>query len=191
MVLHPEFGINQHLRFWATDAVAPLTVRPEAVKPVWDRFAARAVALGFAAPECVTTADPDVRLLVDGRALRPLGDAAGEVLSSVVPEGAASVRLLSRATIPGLVHPWLDDPRHLGVAVRAMVLRDRGGEIVIGADHPALTDGRHAPEHAPDGTPWRWSDGDAGVPLVSDGPCRLDIVLSETMTYVEAPGLAA
>ena len=67
MILHPEFEINQHLRCWETDACAPLMVRPEVVKPVWDRFAARALALGFAEPAYATTTDPGIRLMVDGR----------------------------------------------------------------------------------------------------------------------------
>jgi antigen 43 len=187
-ILRPELGINAHLRCWGTDACAPLTVRPEAVKPVWERFVARATALGFVAPEYATTTDPGIRLLVDGRTLRPLATragAAGQTISFVVPEGAGSVRLVSRSTNPALLRPWLDDPRHLGVAVCAMVLRDRTGETVVGADHPALTDGWYAPEHALDGTPWRWSDGDAVLPLLAEGPCQMDIVLSETMTYVE------
>jgi hypothetical protein len=195
MILHPEFGINEHLRCWETDACAPLIVRPEAVKSVWDRFAARAVALGFVAPAHTTTTDPGIHLLVDGRMLRPLanqtGQAAGGTVNFVVPEGAASVRLVSRTTIPGVLHPWLDDSRRLGVAVRAMVLRDRTGETVLAADHPALTDGWYAAEHTPGGAPWRWSDGDAVLPLVSDGPCQLGIALSETITYVEEVGTYA
>ena len=143
-ILRPELGINAHLRCWETDACAPLMVRPEAVKPVWERFAARAAALGFVAPEYATTADPGISLLVDGRILRPItsrAGAAGETVSFVVPEGSGSVRLLSRSTDPALLRPWVDDARHLGVAVRAVVLRDRTGETVVGADHPALTDG--------------------------------------------------
>ena len=79
----------------------------------------------------------------------------------------------------------------MGVAVRAMVLRDRPGETVLGADHPALTDGWHAVEHSPDGVPWRWSEGNAALPIVSDGPCVLEIDLSETTTYVDETGSSA
>jgi len=61
-----------------------------------------------------------------------------------------------------------------------------GGSVLsIGADHPALTDGWQAVEHTPDGAPWRWSAGDADLPVVSDGPCMLEITLSETTTYID------
>lgn len=61
----------------------------------------------------------------------------------------------------------------------------------MGADHPALTHGWHAPEYAPDGALWCWSDGDAVVPLVSDGPCLLEVILSEITTYIDGDRLAA
>ena len=175
-ILHPEFGINEHLRCWETDACAPLIVRAEAVKPVWERFAARAVALGFRAPEPTTTTDPGLRLVVDGgRCGR--WRSRSQMVRFVVPDGARSVRLVSRSTRPARVGPWLDDPRRLGVAVRSMMLRDRTGRPCSDADHPALTDGWHAAEYAADGAPWRWSDGDAVLPIVSDGPCLLEITL--------------
>jgi hypothetical protein len=185
-VLHPEFEINQHLRCWETDAYAPLMVRPEMVKPVWDRFADRAAALGFTALVYATTTDAGICLMVDGKLVRPLG-APGRTVSFVMPEGADQVRLVSRSINPGVLRPWLDDQRRLGVAVRSIVLRDRSGETVLGADHPALTDGWHAVEHSPDGVPWRWSEGDAALPIVSDGPCVLEIDLSETTTYLDGP----
>jgi len=86
-----------------------------------------------------------------------------------------------------LLRPWLDDSRRLGIAVRSIVLRDRTGETELGADHPALTNGWHAVEHSPDGVPWRWSEGDAVLPIVSDGPCVIEINLSETTTYLANP----
>lgn len=185
-ILHPEFSINEHLRCWETDACAPLMVRPEVVKPVWDRFAARAIALGFMPPEPATTTDPGIRLTVEGRTVRPLA-AEGQTISFMVPEGAESIRLVSRSVVPSVLRPWLDDPRRLGVAVRSMVLRDRSGETVLGADHPALTDGWHGAEQADDGACWRWSGGDASLPIVSDGPCVLEVMLSETTTYLDNP----
>jgi len=40
--LNPDFRTGRHLGRWETDACAPLIVRPEAVRPIWERFAARA-----------------------------------------------------------------------------------------------------------------------------------------------------
>ena len=182
-MLHPEFAINAHLRCWETDACAPLMTRPEVVRPVWERFARRARGLGYATPEHATTTDPGICLNVDGRTLRPLGT-DGLTVSFLLPDGAGSVRLMSRATNPGVLRPWLDDPRDLGVAVRSFALRDRSGETVLGADHPALTVGWHAAEYAEDGSTWRWSDGGGVLPILANGPCLLEITLSETITYL-------
>ena len=187
-MLHPEFEINANLRCWDTDACAPLMVRPEMVRPVWQRLAVRAKALGYAEPVLATTSDPDLRLEVDGKTVRPLlvhGRMGDRMVSFMVPEGAASVRLVSRSAQPAERQPWVDDPRLLGVAVRSMALRDRTGETVLGADHPALTDGWHAAEHAADGAPWRWTGGDAVLPIISDGPCLLEITLSAAATYLD------
>jgi hypothetical protein len=184
-ILHPEFGINEHLRCWEHDACAPLTTRPEAVRPVWERFVRRAVALGFSMPPRATTTDADIRLIVNGKIVRPLA-IAGNSMSFVLPEGAVSVRLQSRSIKPGLLRPWLDDPRRLGVAIRSVIMRDRTGQTEACADHPALTDGWHAVEYAPDGSPWRWSGGNATLPIMSDGPCVLEVTFSETTTYRHA-----
>ncbi len=184
-ILHPEFSINEHLRCWETDACAPLLLHPEAVKPVWERFAARAAALGFRAPAVATTTDPGLHLIVDGRTVRPLV-VQERMVRFVVPEGAHSVRLVSRSTLPSQLDPWVDDPRRLGVPVRSMMLRDRTGDIVLDADHPALTDGWHAAEYANDGAPWRWSGGDALLPIQSDGPCLLEITLSGITQYIDS-----
>src|ERR1019366_9276451 len=149
MILHPEFGINEHLRCWETDACAPLMARPEEVRPRWERFAERARSLGFAEPAHATTTDPALRLIVDGRTVLPFltqQEMDSRTVRFVIPEDAASVRLVSRRAAPVEARPWLDDPRLLGVAVRAMMLRDRTGQTVVGADHPALTDGWYAPE---------------------------------------------
>jgi len=184
-ILHPELNINENLRCWATDACAPLTVASEAVQPVWQRFADRAVALGHAAPVYTTTRDAGIHLNVDGKILRPLA-AQGKTISFMLPAEARSVRLVSRATRPSALTPWLDDPRNLGIAVRSVTLRDHSGEVVLNADHPALQSGWHAAEHAPDGAFWRWTEGDAVLPIQADGPCAVEIALSETTTYIES-----
>jgi len=189
-ILHPELNINENLRCWETDACAPLMAKPEVVKPVWQRFADRAVALGHTAPVYETTLDAGIHLIVDGKVVRPLA-AQGKTVSFMVPGEARSVRLVSRATRPSALTPWLDDPRTLGVAIRSVTLRDPQGESVLNADHPALRDGWHAPEYTADGSFWRWSAGDAVLPFVTSGPCTLEIALSETTTYIERATLLA
>ena len=121
-ILHPELNINESLRCWETDACAPLTVKPELVKPVWQRFADRAVALGHTSPVYETTRDAGIHLLVDGKIVRPLAT-EGKTITFMVPGKADQVRLVSRATRPSALTPWLDDPRTLGVAIRSVTLR--------------------------------------------------------------------
>jgi hypothetical protein len=182
-VLHPEFNINESLRCWETDACAPLTVKPELVQPVWQRFADRAVAMGYSAPVYETTQDAGIHLVVDGKIVRPLAT-EGKTITFMVPGKADSVRLVSRATRPSALTPWLDDPRTLGVAIRSVTLRVPSGESVMNADHPSLRDGWHAPEYMADGTFWRWSAGDAVLPFVTTGPCTVEIAVSGTTTYI-------
>src|SRR6185312_3446029 len=126
--------------------------------------------------------------LVDGRTVQPLparSEAADRTVSFLIPENAASIRLVSRRATPVEVWPWLDDPRSLGVAVRGMTLRDRSGETVASADHPALTEGWHAAEYSENAAPWRWTTGDAVLPIVSDGPCLMELTLGTGLTYVD------
>jgi len=184
-ILYPEFALNARLRCWDTGACAPLLTRPEAVKPVWDRLAARAEALGFVPPAIAATADPGIHLLVDGRVVPPLSG-SGRAVTFLMREGARSIRLRSRAAVPEETRPWIDDPRRLGIAVRRFVLRDRSGDTVLDADHPALMQGWHAAEHTPDAAPWRWTDGDADLPIEAVGPCLVEIDLCGVMAYPAA-----
>jgi len=181
--LHPEFTIDEHLKCWEAHACAPLAVAPELVKPVWQRFVDRAEALGFSAPVYETTEDAAIHMLVDGKVLRPLS-ATDRTVSFMLPATAKSIRLVSRAIRPSALTPWRDDPRTLGVAIRSVTLRDRTGESVMGADHPALRDGWHAPETAADGSLWRWSTGNGELPIELDGPCAVQIALGGTTSYI-------
>jgi hypothetical protein len=189
-LLHPDLTINENLRCWEEDACAPLTVSPDAVKPVWDRFAARAQALGFAAPEFEMTNDAAVHLVVDGKRVRPTQSRDG-MASFMVPAGARSVRLVSRSVTPGKLTPWHDDFRSLGVAVRSVTLRDRAAVTVLSADHPALTTGWHAAETAADGTMWRWTDGDEILPIHGAGAFSVDVAFHTASTYEHEDRLAA
>jgi hypothetical protein len=184
MILHPEMTLNESLRCWEADACAPLMVKPEAVKPVWQRFADRAVAMGYAQPVHATTTNADIHLIVNGKIVRPLATQDNTV-SFMVPANARSIRLVSRATRPSALTPWLDDPRTLGVAIRSVTLRGQTGESVLNADHPALREGWNTAEHTGHGDFWRWSTGNAALPFVTSGPCTLEIALSETTTYIE------
>ncbi|SIQ05023.1 MULTISPECIES: Hint domain-containing protein [Acidiphilium] len=100
----------------------------------------------------VTTADP-------GLAIRHTGGAA---------------IIASRSAIPGHLTPDPRDRRRLGVKIASLSV----GGTPIPLDHPALSQGWHAPE--PDG---RWTDGNACVPAELLAGGRLEIGLAATVEY--------
>lgn len=193
LVLHPEFHLNAHLKCWETDACAPLAVSQEMVRPVWQSLVERAESLGYQRPDFATTTDPELRLVVDGRAIRPLSSDAGRYVFTL-PAGTASVHLTSRASVPSHFEAYRDDWRHLGVAVRRIVVRDSTGTTELPPDHPGLTQGWHKVERNAS-TMWRWMDGDAVLPVrPTDGPALLEIHVASVMKHVVkdvAPGRLA
>ena len=183
LVLHPEFTVNAGLKAWETHACAPLTVQPEAVRPVWQRFADRALEMGFAAPQPETTAEADLHLLANGRTIRPMTAQDGRYVFAV-PAGCKTVHLVSRATIPSDLAAWCDDWRSIGVAVTRMVARTQAGQMVIPADHPALAHGWH-PVETDGASSWRWTDGNAELSLGAlDGPAILEVHVGSTPRYI-------
>ena len=182
LMLHPEFHVNAGLRHWEADACAPLTVRPDAVLPVWRPIADRAVALGHTPPEFATTTDADLHLLADGRRIDTIAT-AGDTHSFLVPAGVQSLVLASRSVVPHELTPYLDDPRQIGVSVRHIVMRGRTDRVEFSPDHPSLTCGWHAPEKA-EGALWRWTLGQGALPVgVVDGPMILEITVASTTIY--------
>jgi hypothetical protein len=109
-------------------------------------------------PKPATTADPGLRLDVDGRAVAPLEVAGGVYRFSVGP-GAARVRLVSRSVVPGGDDPDAGDQRRLGVALHRVVLRRPGLELFLPHDDPSFVEGFHPAEAG-----HRWTDGAAVLP---------------------------
>lgn len=181
VVLHPEFAVNAALKRWDSDAVAPLSVTRPEVGPIWQDLAWRAAALGYRPRRFETTPDPDLRLLTDGRAARAVArDATHAVFA--IPAGARAARLCSRWDIPADQVPGLDDFRRLGVRVERIRLRRNGQVTDIAPDSPALRRGWHAPES--DGPrAWRWSSGDAWIPLPGGPALLLEVWLGDGMAY--------
>jgi len=183
LVLHPEFALNAHLKCWQTDACAPLTVAPDAVEPVWHDLAARAESLGYQRPGHVTTDEPSLHLLADGKVVRPLSRDGNRYVFAV-PAHVDALRLRSRATVPSHLVAYQDDWRALGVAVRRLVVRDNSGMIEMPPDHPNLGRGWYLVERD-DATMWRWTNGDAFVALPErEGPALLEVHVGMTMTYI-------
>jgi hypothetical protein len=164
---------------------APVLTGGPAVDAIWRRL------LDRAGPRASLplTQDPDLHLLVDGvrrnASIRHRGLYVFEL-----PDRPASVRLVSRASVPqelGLAR----DPRPLGVAVRRIALLHAGRLAAITADDAALADGFHAFEAD---NAFRWTDGDAVVPAALfdgvEGPARLEVMVGCTTTYRDEGGAA-
>jgi antigen 43 len=144
------------------------------VRPVWHRLAERAKALGQPAPKPATTTDPGLLIVAGGRTLRPLCGEDGHYIFAL-PKGATEIRLVSRASSPTDVRPWLDDRRCLGACVERILLRGANEIREIPLDHPALSHGWWAVEQ--DGSALRrWTGGNAVLPLPTmGGPIMLEI----------------
>ncbi len=168
LILHPDFR-GQSGR--VAGSVAPFADTPETVKPVWDRLAARAKARGVPLPVRPITADPEPRIVVGDRVLRPIETGPDRYVFAL-PPGSDMPRLLSRASIPSENEPWREDRRTLGLSVRRIRLREGGTVTDLPLDHPEMTRGWWAVER--DGQAIRrWTTGEAMLPLPPATGARL------------------
>jgi hypothetical protein len=159
---------------------APVLTGGPIVDAVWQRVLDRA----GRRPGVPLTDDPDLHLLVDGARLDAQKRMDGVYVFSLrdVPHEA---RLISRAAAPqelGLAR----DPRSLGVAVRRIIVRQRGRSRMVRAQETLLDMGFHAYEAEPD---FKWSDGDAVLPAEMFarfvGPFEVSVHLGGTARYIE------
>jgi hypothetical protein len=106
------------------------------------------------------TADPDLRLDVDGARLAPTAVAAGTYSFRVGP-GASVVRLMSRTAVPAEFGAKAagGDIRRLGVPIKGLVMRGRTLDLSLPHDDPSLTEGFHPAERG-----HRWTDGGGVLP---------------------------
>jgi hypothetical protein len=174
MILHPDLTDEGNYSAREVSSCAPFVSDETEVRPVWQRLVDRAAALGQPAPLLETTTDPAPRLIAKGRTVKPMCGENGRYIFAL-PEGAAEVRLASRAAAPTDVRPWLEDRRRLGLYVERIVLRGADDVREVPVDHPGLSQGWWAVERS--GTALRrWTDGNAVVPLPQiDGPAMLEI----------------
>lgn len=120
---------------------------------------------------------PALRLDAPGAA--PCGE-AGFTLPAPPPDGA---RLLSRSGVPMELDAGSQDGRRLGVAIRAIELRQGARLRVLDAADPALdgVPGWHGAEEAGE-LRWRWMDDDAALPAAifagfAEAPLTLALTL--------------
>jgi hypothetical protein len=183
LTLHPDLSAGDEQARRLSSSCAPFVADAEQVRPVWWRLAIRASQLGFAVAEPDTTTDPALRLSVDGRPCWPVATENDRHVF-ILPRAAASVRLISRATAPCAVTPWVEDRRQLGVAVGRIVFGGSAGAFELAADHPSLADGWWAAERD-DSKLWRWTNGNAALPL-PQGASIVEIQLAGANTYLRS-----
>ena len=161
--LHPDLSAAHDQARRGTFSCAPFATDVARVSPVWAKLAQRAVQRGHTISAPVTTDDPALCLLVDGR-VRPPASHGEHHYVFTLSACTHDVRLLSRSTKPCNLTPWVDDQRSLGVAVKRIVSSGKAGVIEIPVDAPFLTDGWWDAERN-NATIWRWTNGQARLPL--------------------------
>ncbi len=182
MVLHPDLtGETDHPTREA-NSCAPFVSDEASVRPVWQRLAERAAAIGRPMTRRMTTTDADLRMMAKGRVIKPIyGD--DKLVIFTLPRDAKEVRLVSRAQSPNEARPWLSDTRQLGVPVARIVLRGADEVREVPVDHPDLVDGWWTVDR--EGLMMRrWTDGEAVLPLPPmRGAAMLEVHLAGAMTY--------
>jgi hypothetical protein len=183
LVLHPDLTDEADYPTREAGSCAPFVWDEDSVRPVWQRLADRAAALGSPVPAQITTTDPELRLVAKGRSVKPIyGD--DKLAIFALPRGATEARLVSRAQSPTQARPWLEDRRLLGVRVARIVLRSADDVCEVPVDHPDIERGWWAVER--EGIALRrWTNGDAVVPLPKlRGETLLEIHFGGLMTFV-------
>jgi hypothetical protein len=186
LVLHPDLTVESDYPTREAGSCAPFVSDEADVRPVWQRLADRAAALGRPVPQRATTTEAGLHLVAKGRTVKSIYHDARLVIFAL-PRHAGDVRLVSSAASPTDTRPWLEDRRRLGVRVARIVLRNADDVREVPVDHPGLAKGWWDIER--DGLLMsRWTDGDAALPLPAmPGDVMLEVHLAGMMTYpVEA-----
>ena len=183
LTLYPDLTTRPAPPTREAGSCAPFVWEALSVQPVWWRLADRAAAIGRPVPQRATTTEADLRLLADGRPIKPIVSDRDRAVF-VLRGDASEVRLVSRAQSPTEARPWLEDRRRLGVRVKRIVLRDGSEVCEIPVDHPDLSRGWWAVEREGPHLS-RWTDGEAVLPLPEMSDClALEIHLAGGMVYL-------
>jgi hypothetical protein len=174
LILHPDLTDESDSPVREAGSCAPFVSAEPEVRPVWQRLADRAAALGQPIPQLDTTNDPAPCLIARGRTVKPMYGESGLYIFAL-PKGATEVRLVSRSAAPTDVRPWLEDRRRLGLYVERIVLRSADDVRELPVDHPGLSQGWWAVE-SHNTSLRRWTDGSAVLPLPDmAGPAMLEV----------------
>jgi len=174
LVLHPDLTEEADNPTREAGSCAPFVSDAGSVRPIWQKLADRAAALGHPAPFVEMTSDSGLRLFAGGRLVKPFHSENGLYVFALAG-GACEVRLVSRANAPTDSQLWLEDRRRLGICVESIVFRSTNGPQAIPLDHPSLLHGWWQVEV--NGTALhRWTGGNAVLPLPAcEAPIMLEI----------------
>jgi hypothetical protein len=188
LILHPDLAEVDAQRRRESESCLPFTSSAAVVEPLWRRLADRAAALGHFIPKPALISDPDPRVIVAGRTLRPFWSGHDRYLF-VLPAGCAAIQLVSRASSPSDVMPWIEDRRRLGLSVRRIQLREKNTVTDMALDHPNLVQGWWDVEcHGQQIV--RWTDGEAFLQIGDGGVRVLEIAAKGLVAYVDEPDAA-
>ncbi|QEH96929.1 hypothetical protein FXF46_12105 [Gluconobacter thailandicus] len=142
----------------------PLETSRAFVEPIYAGIAARA---GSATRQVEPTNDPDLHLVTNfGQVIRPLRQANDRVMF-MIPANVATVRVVSRTSRPSdVIGPFVDDRRDLGVLVGDISLFAARQTVNLTA-HLSVAD--LSGWHALESSAYRWTEGNAALPLQSGG----------------------
>ncbi|HUB11908.1 MAG TPA: Hint domain-containing protein [Acetobacteraceae bacterium] len=180
LLLHPYLETANDQARRVAESCVPLVCDAERVEPLWHSLAARAEKLGFPPRVVAVTDDPMLCIRIGGRDFRPVHHLANRY-QFVLARSRGDARLVSRSAVPSDIRPWIADDRKLGVAIRRIIVW-RGAECSeLALDDPQLGEGWWAVERD-DATMWRWTDGNAALPIEGDR-LMVEIVLGGTVPY--------
>jgi hypothetical protein len=166
--MHPDFALG----IWQTQACAPLVTHGAPLHRARAGLLERLPALGH---DC--TDEPALRFLADDETvLEP--QTYGDWLCLALPDGARTLRILSRHATPAECMPASMDYRCLGVALTAVRLDD--GSLPL--DHVRFIAGWQAPEPG-----LRWTDGAAVLDVAGARVVELRLAAVSLRYKVTAP----
>jgi hypothetical protein len=180
LLLHPYMEQENDQARREAGSCVPFVCDAERVEPIWNSLAARAKQLGFPPQVVEATDDPMLCMRVGGRDFRPVSRVEDRY-RFLIPRSRHDARLVSRSAVPSDIRPWVDDPRKLGVAIRRITVWREAQCSDIALDDPQLVDGWWEVERN-NATMWRWTDGNAALPIGGDR-LMVEIVVSGTVPY--------
>ncbi len=184
VAMRPDFAGDQAARL--SRSCVPLLVAPSEVEGVWRELAARADGLGRPAYRPRSTREPNLHLAIGSRRLLPV-TVRDNCYFFVLPDGRAPIFLVSHATRPSDVRPWVDDHRSLGVMVQRLTIRRNSHNRDVAMDDPALERGWWDVEWQ-GARPGRWTNGSAELSPLGSGV--LEVALNGVTDYLQDPAIS-